>query len=232
MSDATKPKTIWTYAEAGEDTPSLVRLTAEHLALATVPAADLEKTVANLEAGGEVVCRTIPLTKITGIVGDVEEGWADQSVGVTVTYRLSDSKTETATFKLAQRSDWNELSGVLLERFGPAWQRKEARKSSWTSALWPLGIAVVVGLVTFWMYTEASLIAEGQHLKEHGAGKAKLVSTVMHLVEGWIGPTGVLVLGAVVLLACLWWLWYNIANPGRQVMLQTMERDAAAAQGN
>jgi hypothetical protein len=228
MSAAAKPKTIWTCAGADEDAPSLVRLSGDQLSLASVPAADLERTVANLEAGGDLACRTIPLATITGVVGEIADGWAGRSVSVTVTYRSSESKTDTATFELARRTDWDELSGVLLGRFGPGWQRKEVRNSPWRVALWPLGVALLVGVVTFWMCREASLIAEGHRLQTPGTGKAKLVRAVMHLIEGWIGPTGVLILGGVLMLACLPWLWYSIAYPGRRVTLKSLEGGAAS----
>jgi hypothetical protein len=219
--DPKKPKTIWTYAEAEDQKPSLVRLTADHLCLAVVPKGDLEKTAAALEAGGDVVSQNIPLAKITGIEGDVE--WADSVVSLTVTYKVGETKTEEATFQLNNQKEWDELSGSLLGRFGPGWERTEAKHAAWRSALFPLGAAVVFALITWWMHYEASRIAAGEHLEAHGSGRNRLVVTVMHWVESWIGPTGVLLLGAVLVLACLGWLWYALANPNTYVALRSKE---------
>jgi hypothetical protein len=216
-----KPKTIWTYAEAEDKKPSLVRLTADHLCLAVVPKADLEKTAASLEAGGDVVSQNIPLAKITGIEGNVE--WADSVVSLTVTYRLSETKTETADFQLNNKKEWEKLSGSLLGRLGPGWERQEARHSAVRSALWPLGTAVVFALVTWWMYHEASLIAAGEELEAHGHGRTRLVISVAHLIEGWVGPTGVLIIGAVLVLACMAWLWYALAYPDTHVAIRSKE---------
>jgi hypothetical protein len=194
-TEPVKPRTVWTYPSAEDKQPTLARLTADHLCLAVVPAADLEKTVVALDAGGDVV-----------------------------TYKLSDTKTETATFQLAERKDWDELSDALLERFGPGWERSAKKNPSWFAALWPLGVIVVAALVTWWMHYEASRIAAGEHLQATGSGRAKAVTAVMHLVEGWIGTTGVLILGGLAVLVGFLWLGYALAYPGVHVTLRPRER--------
>jgi hypothetical protein len=222
--DPTKPKTIWTYPSpvAEKKEPTLVRLTADHLCLAAVPVADLDKTVAALEAGGDVVSQSIPLAKITGIEGTAG-GWIAYGVNLTVTYKVSETQTETATFQLNNKKEWDELGGSLLGRFGPGWELKAAKHPAWRSALFPLGAAVWFALITWWMHYEASRIAAGEHLEAHGSGRHKVVETVMLWVEGWIGPLGVLLVGAVIVLVCLGWLWYALANPGTHVALRSKE---------
>jgi hypothetical protein len=216
----TSAKTIWTNPTPEEDEPSLVRLTADALCLACIPAEDLEKAVADLEAGSQVVSQNIPLGKITTIEGHIDNS---ETVSLTVTYKVSDSQTETAEFQLPQRKDWDEFSEQLLQRFGPGWERKEERESRWSSAFWPGLVTVIAGLVSGWMYHEASLIAQGRKLSEHGSGRTKVLFGLMHLIEGWIGPTGVLILGGIVVLLGLLWIWYSIASPGVNVVLRSRE---------
>ena len=100
MSEAITAKAIWTNPSPEDEEPSLVRLTADELCLATIPGEDLEKTVANLEAGGHVASQNIPLGKVSGVEGYLESDSADATVAVTVTYKVSDSQTETAEFHL------------------------------------------------------------------------------------------------------------------------------------
>jgi hypothetical protein len=64
------------------------------------------------------------------------------------------------------------------------------------------------------MYAEAQEIAAGKRLKPVGTrAKTKLLSQVMHWVEGLIGATGVLILGGVLASLCLVWLVYAVARP-------------------
>jgi hypothetical protein len=77
-----------------------------------------------------------------------------------------------------------------------------------------------VALLTWVMYSEAEQIAAGRNLKPVGrTGKVKVASGIMHWIEGLIGPTGVLIVGGILMgLLVLVFLAYMMSPPVRIVI--------------
>jgi hypothetical protein len=207
-SDTTdKPNRVWINPNSEEDKPSLVCLKPDVLCLAVVPADELEKTAAAQIEGGDVVAQTIPLATMAELQG--EEGDPD----LTITYQQGEGTTGSVTVTLADSSKRDELLAALQECLGPTWKCQRQQVSRLSASAWPLGVTAAVVLVTWFMYTEAQAIAVGEHLKPVGRGKAKLVTAVMHWVEGLIGASGVLLLGALLATLCLVWFGYAVTRP-------------------
>jgi hypothetical protein len=220
-----KPNHIWTYPESEEGEPSLVRLTPDMLSLAVIPKQDLEKTAAALEKGDTVAARDIPVTLITQL--QAETGGNE----LIVTYKQSESKADSVTITLADETKRNELLGVLTDYLGTDWQREERRASRLSQGLWPLGATAAVALLTWVMHGEALRIAAGEHLKTpNGSAKRRLVSYVMHWVEGLIGPTGILVLGGLLGAVCLGWFVLAVTRPPLQITIRPRPVPATTAQ--
>jgi hypothetical protein len=211
MSSGTldKPLQVWTNPKSAKDKPSLVCLKPDSLWLAVVPTADLDKTAAALKNGGEVVAQHIPLARITQLQGD--EGDSE----VTVTYKQGESQTGEVTITFADRSTCDQFRNALANRLGSGWQWERRQIGRLSLSLWPLVTTAVVAVVTGFMYFEAHRIAAGEHLKSPFGDNArlKLVSLVMHWVEGLIGTTGVLILGGLLLTLCIVWWVYEVAHP-------------------
>ncbi len=214
-SDTTdKPNRVWINPKSEEDKPSLVCLKPDVLCLVVVPADELEKTAAALVDGGDVVAQTMPLATMAKLQG--QEGDHD----LTITYKQGEGTTDSVTVTLTDSSKRDELLAALQERLGPSWTCQRQQVSRLSASLWPLGVTAGIVLVTWFMYTEAQEIAAGEHLKPFGRGKAKLVTWVMHWVEGLIGASGVLIVGALLATLCLVWLGYAVARPAIRVTVR------------
>jgi hypothetical protein len=211
---------VWTNpnADTDEDEPSLVRLTADALCLAVVPAADLDKTVAALNAGEPVAAKTIPLATIERLHGDEDES------ELVVSFKQGVIKTEEVTVTLADAGQRNELMAALADRLGPEWQLSSRRTSRFKASLWPIGCLVVAAALIWIMYMEAVVIAGGGHVEAgHGRARSRLFRIVTGWLAGLLGPTGVIILGVVLAVLCVIWLGYAVAKPPTRV---TVERAA------
>jgi hypothetical protein len=210
-----KPNRVWTNPDGEKDKPSLVCLKPEVLCLAIVPADDLEKTAAALADGSDVVAQNIPLARIAQLQGD--EGDRDLSI----TYKQGEGKTDSVTITLADRAKRDELLDALRHRLGPTWTCDRQRVGRLSASWWPLGVTAGIAFVTWIMYAEAQQIAAGKQLKPVGGrAKTKLISQVMHWVEGLIGATGVLILGGVLASLGIVWLVYAVARPPVRVTVR------------
>jgi hypothetical protein len=170
----------------------LVRLTTDSLTLALVPGGDLEHVIAELEDGGDVVGQVIPLASLSGARGD-EDGSQ-----LTVTFRTGPSKEESKAINFLDRASRDDFVLALVEALGPGWRNDRKPITRLTAGFWTLGPTAVVALITWGLYAEAALIAQGKPPVDWGKnGKIKLLATAAHWVEQQLGPTGVLVAGGI-----------------------------------
>jgi hypothetical protein len=191
MSSAT-PDLVWTNPDATDGNPSLLRLTAESLLAAAVPREELDRVVAAVGGGAAVAGQVIPLPMVTKLEGDEDDPT------LTVTYRSGGSTRATVDLTLAGAAKREELIGALIARLGPDWRRRRQPTSPWAASLGILTAVGLVALATWGCYREAVQIAAGKHLEPNGADrKRQLLSQIAHWVEGLIGPTGILVVGGV-----------------------------------
>jgi hypothetical protein len=220
IANSTAAARVWTNPDADTDLdePTLVRLTADALCLAVVPAADLDKTVAALNAGEPVAAKTIPLATIERLHGDEDES------ELVVSFKQGVIKTEEVTITLADANQRNELMAALADRLGPDWKLSSRRNSRFKASLWPIGCLAIAGLLTWLMYDDAVIIAAGGHVNPgHGRAKSRLVRMVTTWLAGLLGPTGVIILGVALAVLCVIWLGYAVAKPPTRV---TVERSA------
>jgi hypothetical protein len=214
-----KPNRVWTNPDSKKDESSLVYLKPDMLCLAVIPSGDLEKAAATVESGGEIASQTIPLSAVTKVQGTEAES------DLTVTYKQGESEAEPATIALADTAQRDEFLAVLQERLGSGWIEQRQQESRFKAALWPGGILIGLALLTWIMHYEALEIAAGKQLKPLGRrSRARFVSAIMHWLEGLLGATGILILGAVLGLLALLWLAYAVANPTVRITLQPREQ--------
>jgi hypothetical protein len=189
---------VWTNPDAEEEKPTLVRLTADALTLAVVPRGDLATVVAGLGDGGTVAGKVIPLAAVTKVEAD------ENGATLTVTYKTGGSKTKSEEIPLADGAAQEGLLGALADQLGPSWRRHRRTTSRWiVGGLFLVALACVAG-GTWFFYTEAAEIAAGRQLDPRGVNaKQKAVSAISHWAEGLLGPTGVLIVGGVLLTICL-----------------------------
>jgi hypothetical protein len=211
---------VWTNPDVEEGKPSLIRLTSEGLLTAAIPKADLNHQVAALSDGARVAGQVIPLTTLARLEGD--EGGAELSIA----YRTGASKTESVALTLADSTKREELMRALVERLGAGWQRHRKQKSRWSGGFWIILGLAFVAFITWVMYSEAEQIAAGRNPKLVGrTSKAKLASGIMHWIEGMIGPTGVLIIGGILMgLLVLGFVVYMSSPPVRIVIEPTRSR--------
>ena len=145
----------------------------------------------------------------------------DDVLLLTITHKQGQSKTESIAVLLADEMKRDELLQALTAQLGPEWERQEKQISRLRSAAWPLGLTAVAVFLTWFMYDEAEQIAAGRQLKPAGGrANAKLISTILHWVEGLIGSIGVLILGGLLAALCVVWLVYAVANPVIHITVQ------------
>ncbi len=136
----------WTNP-AAENQPNLVRLTADSLTFATVPAADIEKRAALDAAAAKG--RVIPLAVVTRLEG------SQDGADFTVHFRESDEKTAKAAVTLKDRESRDELLDAVQRRLGPGWERIEGREGVATILLGLLGVLAIGALLTWLAHDEA-----------------------------------------------------------------------------
>jgi hypothetical protein len=209
---------VWTNPAAAEGQPTLVRLTPAALTLAVVPAADLDKVTAELAAGGDVPGQLIPISSLLGAAGD------DDSAELTVNYRTGPSATASAEIAFADKEKREEFLVAVAGALGPAWERRQKSVSRWKAGAW-LGIpTVLVALLVWLMYHEATLIDAGKPPLNWGKGRLRLPAAVAHWVERKAGPTGVLVGGGILVGGGVLLFLCVMASPPLRVVLEPAEQ--------
>jgi hypothetical protein len=210
----------WTNPDAGKDKPSLVRLSADALTVATVPKEDLGKVVAALAEGAPVAGQVIPLSTLVKVEG------AEDGPALNVSYHSETGQTEEVTVTFVDPGAREGLLGALSEQLGSTWQRSRRATRRWSSGFWtalvaPLILIAAVAFFTWLGYTEAQAIAAGMRPAEvkGGRGRIRWIRMILRDLEEGIGATGILLLGGFLMVLALWWLCYTLTHlPGRTVL--------------
>lgn len=94
---------------------------------------------------------------------------------------------------------------------GSGWSRREIQYGPLRAGVGPLVSIVVVGGITAALWAGARSLAAGDDVDTDG--RRGLFKKVFVWVLDLLGPTGVLVLGGVIVLALLWWLVARVKDP-------------------
>jgi hypothetical protein len=210
--------TIWTNPDAEKDQPTLVRLTPAALVLATIPPDDLEHVIAELTEGGDVPGQVIPFSSLSRVGGD------EDSRELTVTFWIGPSKTESRPIAFADKAQRDEFLDTLVGALGPDWRRLQKPMSRGKAGFWTLGPTLLVALATWGLHAEAARIAQGNPPVNWGPkGKLKLLATVAHWVEQQLGPTGVLIVGGILVGVGLILFALVMASPPMTLVVEPVE---------
>lgn len=220
MSDdlATTTSLFWANSGAAKDRPTLVRLTPDALTLAAVPSADLEDVIAALKEGGDVAGHVIPLSSLSGTGGD------EDSTALTVTFWTGPSRKESKAIAFVDKAQRDEFVAALVAALGPGWQRSRKRVSRWKVGFWTLMPTAVAALITWGLHVEAARIAQGLPPVNWGKGKLRLLATAAHWIEQQLGPTGVLIAGAVLVGVGLLLFALVMAVPPRNIVVEPADQ--------
>lgn len=213
----TSPQLIWSDPGAKKDLPTLVRLTPDTLTLANVPSADLADVIDALRNGGEVPGQVIPLASLSKAEGD------EDSTTLTVTFRNGPSAKESKTIGFVDKAQREEFLTALVAALGPAWQRGQKRMSPWQAGFWTLLPTAVVALITWGMHAEAAQIAQGLPPVNWGKGRLRPVAMAVHWIERQLGPTGVLIAGAILVSLGLLLFALLIVSPPMSLVVEPAE---------
>lgn len=214
MNDATSHASLlWTNKRAGAK-PTLMRLTAHSLTLAKIPPADLEPISEAIERGEAAPGEVLPLSTIVG-ASELEDG-----AELTIRFKSGLSKEEKRELKFADRKQRDAFVAALAGALGPPFVVARRRVSRWVAGAWTLGPTIAVGIAFYLMSVEARQIAAGQPPGNWGRGKLRLVALIAHWLEGALGPTGVLIAGAVLVVIGLAIFALVMASPPMKVVVE------------
>lgn len=205
---------LWTNPEnQDDDNPSLVRLGRDGLFLARIPTEELDGAAGALASGESILGRTIPLKSIRRVSGTVGEP------GLNIVIRRDDGGRQAIDIGMRDPIQRDEFLDALEARLGNDWERVNRRTGRVKDALWPFGIMIVVGLITWFMHWEAERLEAGNVPKVRGRARSRIVRQLIHWVAGALGPTGVLVVGGLLIVVCLVWLFAVISHPVERIVL-------------
>jgi hypothetical protein len=224
-ADERKIRKIWTNEKVDDENHPLVWLTADALWLAKTPPPEHEAAIARLHKGLFVAALMIPLSEITALEGDENDNdW-------TLSYRTSASDTTEVTLSFRDNNQRDEAVRLLTEGAGAvsgvsAIDRHEVH---WVrKSLLPAGALVAVAGITWLFHFEARKIAKGEKLKAV-PGQFEPWFTIARWVEGWIGPTGVLIIGGALMLFCILWLIGVITTTRHRITVRQKTKPPNAA---
>lgn len=215
---ATGLSSIWVNPEAAKgDRVSLVRLGPDALTLAKVAVADLEEAAASAGEGAALAGQLIPLEAVVAAKGDRD------SAKLGLRFQSGPSKEEVVEIEFADRTTRDEFADALVEYLGPGWARFERPMGRWGLGFWTLGPTVLAGLVTGFLWLEASAIAAGRPPMNWGRGRLRLAAHLAHWLEGQLGPTGILIAGGVVVLVGLAIFAMVMFEPPKNLVVEPVE---------
>ena len=130
---------------------------------------------------------------------------------------LDDDKTNVS-FKDASARD--RALEALERRLAPRFQRAEVQYGIVRAALAPFFTGVLVALLTYGSMWTAVLFAAGDEANfVKGAGRHAALAQLHILVCRRLGPTGVAIVGGLVVLGCIVWLVKRVKRPPLMITL-------------
>jgi hypothetical protein len=127
-----------------------------------------------------------------------------------------DDYTTKVTFKDASARD--TALEALEQRLAPRFQRHEVQYGVVRAALGPFFMGVFVALFTYGSMWTAVLFAAGDEAN-YVKGRHAAVARGHILVCRWLGPTGVAIVGGLVVLGCVVWLVKRVKQPPLMITL-------------
>ena len=129
-----------------------------------------------------------------------------------------DDDTTKVSFKEASARD--TALEELERRLAPRFQRAEVQYSIVRAALAPFFTGVLVVLLTYGSMWTAVLFAAGDEANfVKGAGRYAAAAQLHILVCRLLGPTGVAIVGGLVVLGCVVWLVKRVTQPPLMITL-------------
>lgn len=132
-------------------------------------------------------------------------------------YYTANGKSRMTNIGFANSETRDEVLTALQQRLGSGFSMKVQELNSFQSAIKP-GIALlVVGffVVLFYMGFLDFTPGEDYHIHGHGA----LFKGIYLGLVSLLGPTGILILGGLILLPLVIWFARRVANPPTQMTL-------------
>jgi hypothetical protein len=130
---------------------------------------------------------------------------------------LDDDKTNVS-FKDASARD--RALEALEERLAPRFQRAEVQYGIVRAALAPFFMGVLIALLTYGSMWTAVLFAAGDEANfVKGAGGYASAAQLHIVVCRLLGPTGVAIVGGLVVLGCMVWLVERVKQPPLMITL-------------
>jgi hypothetical protein len=213
MNQAESPKLpvqVWSNPSSKPSAPSLVHLTKDTLSLAFLPAIDLGTALAALQSGLALSAQQIALTAITLVQGEQEKS------ELRVHFMPEKRQSESVLIPFADGTQRDEFLNTLTKQLGSGWiLTREPRKfKGWFDFSKPLSMMGGMAIVTWAAYYEAQRVAAGDHLQPHGRYNfsMKLLHAALEWINGFFGPSGVLLLGLFLVFVYSGWVFYGLAH--------------------
>ncbi|MBN1347338.1 MAG: hypothetical protein JXQ73_31900 [Phycisphaerae bacterium] len=127
------------------------------------------------------------------------------------------SKSEAKNVSFEDASARDAALAALERRLGPGFERAEVQYGVVRAALGPVVGLGVSGAATYLLVELAKGLARGEHVEIHGRGRAK--KRVFLWLVDLLGPTGVTIVGGLVVLAFLAWLVARVKKPPLMITL-------------
>jgi hypothetical protein len=154
------------------------------------------------------------------IISSVRANWFDNDLDIY--HRRSsvplDDYTTTVSFKDGSVRD--TALEALEQRLAPRLQRHDVQYGVVRAALGPFLMGVLVALLTYGSMWTAVLFAGGdESAYVRAAGRHESAARLYILVCRSLGPTGVAIVGGLVVLACIVWLVKRVKRPPLMITL-------------
>jgi hypothetical protein len=129
--------------------------------------------------------------------------------------QVGKTRMRNITFKDAARRD--AALQALERRLAPRFTRAEVQYGVVRAALAPLLTTSALAALTYVSYMAAGGVAAGEAVDIHGRGRAskRMFAWALEL----LGPTGVAVVGGLIVLGCIGWLVARVKKPPLMVTL-------------
>ena len=121
----------------------------------------------------------------------------------------SQTRMKNVTFKNAPARD--VVLAALERRLGPRFQKREAQYGVARAAVAPLLTAAGLALFTYIAVQAAVGIAEGEEAEIRG--RSQVIKRLFVWVVELLGPTGVTIVGSLLVLGCIAWLVGRVKQP-------------------
>ena len=204
----------------------IIVLAHDKLYEATAYLKEFTRTVESLRAGGPAdqaltkPKNVIRFDLVCGIEANLHDRWLN------VSWKNTAAKDATETLVCCpDRESRDEIVQALQERFGSTWTRKIRQDTRLEAISAPLAVVVVCGLLTVGLAITANWL-EGIDISTRGGGRLGWIFRLIGMALKFIGPVGVTMLGAPLVLLGAVWLLMCFRKPPRMLTLTASPADA------